>query len=593
MTDFDPELIHEALAGIEPQTKDELWHYCKSVLQLKCEQCAGTGRYRTIRGEQDCLWCAGAGRSGFHFSRKAICEGHVAPLDIFWSLFSGELRDALIIGNRSGGKTLMLALLEYLLMRFRRYSISHMGAVEKQANRARDHFHHIASEPPWSDPLGGRSLGMEEVKFEEGGKIEWLAGTLKQASGPHPELSVLDEVDEALYEVRSRFLKTPYGPRAQFIEASTHYIQLGTISRILKEFPNLPVRRFCIWESLRNCEYDCDRMPLSDGTIGRCPLYETEDIQADGSVRILPLCGGRIARECDGHIPVPSFAALWQKSDQYTRRVEFLCQKPDMPVGGRAYWGYSDEVATGNVLNFDPEVQPDVALEWTMDFNPGIGMRMCSMLIQQAPPQYGQEWWIIDAIILGTSATEETVRELLRRYGPGGSRLTGSAQETGHKGGLWIFGDASGDSRTSITGETNYGCICRMLGNSPGFRLMVPNANPGLVDRLNLTNRMLYDLQGGGGKRWIKVAPRVVDVRRELEIMPLGADRKKDKSDRVQKQLGLSHLGDSLEYWVSARFPNGPGFDGSNTSAGVSLGGARGSAGIGGRRSAADSPFRG
>ena len=136
MTDFDPELIHEALAGIEPQTKDELWHYCKSVLQLKCEQCAGTGRYRTIRGEQDCLWCSGAGRSGFHFSRKAICEGHVAPLDIFWSLFSGELRDALIIGNRSGGKTLMLALLEYLLMRFRRYSISHMGAVEKQDRKS-------------------------------------------------------------------------------------------------------------------------------------------------------------------------------------------------------------------------------------------------------------------------------------------------------------------------------------------------------------------------------------------------------------------------------------------------------------------------
>ena len=122
--------------------------------------------------------------------------------------------------------------------------------------------------------------------------------------------------------------------------------------------------------------------------------------------------------------------------------------------------------------------------------------------------------------------------------------------------------------------------------------MMVPNANPPLVDRLNLTNRMLYDLQGGGGKRWIKVAPRVVDVRRELEIMPLGADRKKDKSDRVQKQLGLSHLGDSLEYWVSSRFPNGPGFDGSQVSAGVSLGGARGSAGIGGRRSTADSPFR-
>jgi hypothetical protein len=513
-------------------------------------------------------------------------------MSIFWELWSGELKDGLIIGNRGGGKTMMLALLEYLKMRHHRYTIAHMGAVENQANRARDHFHRFLSEPPWSDPLRGEDPGMEKVKFDNGAKIEWLAGSIKQASGPHPEMSVLDEVDEVDMAVRQRFLKTPFGPRAQFIEASTHYMQLGTISQILKEFPYLPVRRFCIWETLRSCTYDCDRMPLPDGGIGRCPLYESEEVQMDGTVRTVPLCGGRIARECDGHIPVPSFASLWLKSDPYTRRVEFLCQKPDMPIGGRAYWAYSDEVGTGNVLPFIPEVRPDIPLEWTMDFNPGIGMKMCSMILQQAPPEFGPECWIIDAIVLGTSATEETVREFLRRYGVGGSRLTESARGKGHMGGLWIFGDASGDSRTSITGETNYQCIRRMLGNTPGFRMMVPNVNPPLVDRLNTTNRMLHDLQGGSGRRWIKVSPRVAEVRRELDIMPLGADRKKDKSDRIQKQLGLSHLGDALEYWVSARFPNGPQIGGQ--SLGVAVGQRRESGSevvIGGRRRSADNPW--
>ncbi len=557
----DPEAMRAALAIRIPTTSEELWHFCKYVMQLSCEPCGGTGSFVGLAGRETCLWCRGLGRMGFHFGRVAICPGHVAPFDIFRDLLWGQLQHVLIIGSRGGGKTMMLALVEFLKMWFQRFTVAHMGAVENQANRARDHFHRIVGEPPWSDQLGGLPPGMEGLRFSDGGKIEWLPGTLKQASGPHPELSVLDEVDEAAWDVRQRFLKTPFGPRAQFIEASTHYIQLGTVTRIEKEQAHLPTRKFCLWETLSRCEYDCDRMPLPDGTVGRCPLWETEEIQTDGSMRMVTLCGGVLARRCDGFRPVPDAVAAWLRADIHTRRIEFLCEKPGMAIGSKAYWAYSDLIGQeGNVLPWNPEVRPDTPIEWTMDFNPGVGMRMCSLIVQQAPPQFGPEWWVLDEIVLLTSSTEETVREFIRRFGAGGFRLTEDARETGHMGGLWVFGDATGHARTSVTGETDYDAIVRMLRNTHGFRLMVPygTANPPLVDRLNMTNRMLCDIQGGGGRRSLKFAPRCVEARREMDLMPIGPDRQKDKSVRVQKQLGLSHLGDALECWVAARFPNGP-----------------------------------
>jgi hypothetical protein len=77
------------------------------------------------------------------------------------------------------------------------------------------------------------------------------------------------------------------------------------------------------------------------------------------------------------------------------------------------------------------------------------------------------------------------------------------------------------------------------------------DANPPLIDRLNLVNRLLCD---ENGRRRLKVAQKCKETARELELMPLGADRKKDKSDKVQRVLGLSHIGDGIEYWAWKKY---------------------------------------
>ena len=690
---LDLSLLRIELSKRAPTTKEELFWFCREVIQVPCLHCGGSGHV-AIPSPGVCPQCGGVGQHGFHWGRKAICANHSAPLDIFAEIYFSQIRHMLLIAPRNGGKTQMLTLLALLKMHFSQYTISHMGAVESQAHRARDYLHKLLNIPPWSEDVKGQ-LNQGNATFHNGAGIEWLTGTLNQAclpgsagiltdpygivpievivkhrlfcrvksynfrrqkwqwqpvigwhdngpetefyalslgkrpqqndlvatgnhmiplsdgtkkplsalnvgdhvcvhgqyepwrayeqerliempvqmvepvymsgerrydltvaenhnycvgsgilvsnSGGHPVLAILDEVDMVDPPVRQRFMKTPSGPSAMFVEASTHYIQQGTISQILKETPNLPVRRFCIWESLQQCEYDCDRMPQMDGSLGKCALYETVEYDSAGRMHIVPLCAGKIARECDGHNNVVTEQLNFAKADLWSRRTEYLCETPDRPVGGRAYWGFHP---SDNRLLFDPEIRADAPLEWFLDFNPGVGMRMCSGIIQQ---QRDGSYAIIDEIVLKTSSTLEVTREFLRRYGLGGSLVDS------HAGGVWVYGDRGGHNRNSTTGQTDYDLIVSMLRNTPGFRLMIPAgaANPPLVDRLNLVNKLLCDEHG---YRALRVAPRCTETMRELEMMPLGADRQKDKSERIQRALGLSHLGDGLEYWAWSRF---------------------------------------
>lgn len=556
---IDEEQLRLALATRPPQTKEEFFLYARAC-RFPCESCKGTGRdlSPSAYGNVPCQRCGGEGKTGMHFGRVAVCPGHSAPLDVFWDMYSQRFRHAFIRANRSGGKTKGIAFTEHMMMHHRQFSIAHMGGSEAQANRGRDYFHAEVSVEPWSDAVATSEPGQTKVQFRNGGKIEWLPSTEKQASGPHPELSVLDEMDECLYDVRERFIKTPSGPRAMMIEASTWYGHEGTISRVRKENPGLVEKVFCLFETIQNCSYDCDAVPLKDGTIGRCPLYEMEEMQADGSLKVVELCGGKLARLSDGHISIPDAVANWQRSNIHSRRVEHLCQEPTIPSSILAYWAFSSQFSPlGNVLPFDPPIRHDVPVIWTLDFNINP---MSSFVIQQAPQEYPDEWWVVDEFYIFTVSTEWICQEFISRYGIGGLRLSQEGKETGIIGGLEVYGDWTGHNRSGTNLKSHYGIIQEMLRSTPGLRIMVQStdiASP--VDRLNLTNQMFFDLKSGSKRRFLKFAPRCVNGVRECGVMPRRPGTfEKDKSDRVQQQLGLSHLGDALECWVWKKFPHGP-----------------------------------
>jgi len=186
------------------------------------------------------------------------------------------------------------------------------------------------------------------------------------------------------------------------------------------------------------------------------------------------------------------------------------------------------------------------------------GKEMSSLVLQQAPPAYPNEWWAVDEVVLPASNTPMVLREFVRRYGPNGDMLPPEHdRDKPFRAGVWVTGDRGGHSPTSAIGQTDYQVIVATLRAWPDFRLLVlpEEANPPLVDRLNRANDLLWD--SVTGKRTLRVAPRCKRFREELARQPLQpGTRQKDKSERFQR-LGLTHLGDAFEYWAWKRFPYG------------------------------------
>lgn len=592
-----------------PQSKAELFEYCKEHMRIPCEVCKGAKEYWAQGHRVPCGKCKGQGAHGFHLGRVAICPDHVAPLDVLWELLNAPPpRTALLIASREGGKTRMLALYEHLSGRFHRKTITHMGAISPQFRKVREYLEQQTGGDPEAAAFGYdartktpappdlpdflRELtkqAAERMEWANGAAIDFVPGTLAQASGPHYEVSVLDEVDELQDPlVQQKFAQTASGERSVYVMASTYSYATGPVAMVLREQPRTPTRTWCLFEALSRCEYPCDAAPLPDGTTGRCPFYDEEVTDEQGRRVRVPLCGGEKARRSDGHIPLPEAIAKFERVGPYMAGVELFCRRPQLGLGaGLAYWAFS----AYNKLPHDPPIRPDVPLELSVDFNPGVDSAMCWLVLQQAPLDRGElEFWVVDEIVLPTSSTPACVEEVIRRYGPHGSMLPADGPDVsrGHQGGLWVYGDATGHSRNSA-GTTDYRMIVDGLRGFPDFRLLVLSgeANPPLADRLNRANELLYDPISG--RRTVKIAPRCVRTLDELSRMPLKlGTREKDKGPKIQR-LGLSHLGDDLEYWGWKRFPGGlrggavaPTLGGSRTAAAV--------VGVGGQRAVADWP---
>jgi len=570
----DPDLL-AALACRAPRTKGGLWFYFKHLVRVACEECKGQ---RTVldpvAGPQPCLRCLGEGYHGFHLGRVAVCPGHEAPLDTLWRIYSGQLRSVLWVVNRRGGKTRGLAVIEHLLMRHLGLRVSHMGAIAQQGHRCYAFFcEQVKGDPArpfvvnWrtrrptvpEDPeavgeVDGESL-MARTAFVCGASIEVLAGTEKQASGPSPQFAVLDEADEAKISVIEQFTKTPTGPQARLVLASTHHMTTGAISRIERDMPRLPRVTACIWETGARCDYACDDVPLPDGSRGRCPLHTIEMVK--GGRRVSEeLCGGTLARRSDGHVPVTQTINAFLSGSVGGFLVQYCCHRPETATGNDAYANRGPWTR----LARDPDLDPARPLWVFMDFNRNP---MAWGFVQEAPHSTEQrpEYWMLDELVMQNVSTEFACGEVIQRYGPGGRMVPEGSRALGHHGGVYVVGDRSGHSEQTSATETDYRTVARYFKAFPGFRLlMLPeDANPPRVERLALVNLLLYDpmlARDDPMYSIFKAAPRCTEMFRELENVQLRPGTREKDKEAAQKQ-GLSHLGDGLEYLAWRLFPKG------------------------------------
>ena len=137
--------------------------------------------------------------TGHRIPRTAVCEDHDAPFDVVWDFYSHDVSDALLMGNRGGGKTENLAAL-HLANGYSKpgFETSHIGAIDIQGKRCyayyrkglrHDDLRHEAPEPH-----------IRETIWRNGSWIEILPGTEAQTQGGHPMFVTYDELESGKFQ---------------------------------------------------------------------------------------------------------------------------------------------------------------------------------------------------------------------------------------------------------------------------------------------------------------------------------------------------------------------------------------------------------
>jgi hypothetical protein len=110
---------------------------------------------------------------------------------------------------------------------------------------------------------------------------------------------------------------------------------------------------------------------------------------------------------------------------------------------------------------------------------------------------------------------------------------------------LHIYGDASGSSRRSNTGRSDYDAVKDVLTHygyreKESFHMRVMAANPAIIDRVSYANAWL---KNAAGESRVEIDPSCVDLIRDLSSQPLEGRFPSDKNN-------LGHKADAFGYRI-------------------------------------------
>lgn len=207
---------------------------------------------------------------GIDIPRVSVCPDHDAPFKFFSDMYFNRCDTAAILmANRGGSKTFLVALLHLVNSKFKpRCESATIGAIEAQARRAYAHLLKFMDIVPELKEDLASSI-MSETRWKNGSRVEVLPGTIAAVNGPHPQIVHFDEVEladeDAFYESRNMSL-SGHGIPAQDIITSTRKRGAGLMQRLIDEItdaqsqgfiPPYRLYQWCVFETTtkqRNCQ---------------------------------------------------------------------------------------------------------------------------------------------------------------------------------------------------------------------------------------------------------------------------------------------------------------------------------------------------
>lgn len=184
---------------------------------------------------------------------------------------------------------------------------------------------------------------------------------------------------------------------------------------------------------------------------------------------------------------------------------------------------------------------PDLPLRLSFDFNVDP---MTLVVGQQFAGPSGLEFHVLEALALNASTVQDVCAAFVERHPT-------------WKAGLWIYGDASGKSRSHQSLKSNYAIIRELLARVGPLTMCVPTQNPAVALRLNTVNALCRNARGVT-RLWLNGDPQTPRASpcRDL-VKSLEQTVKKPGTDDVWKKPGetVTHCGEALGYWLTMEAP--------------------------------------
>lgn len=198
---------------------------------------------------------------GVNIPRVKVCDNHVAPFTAFsHAYFAKRPNYAVWYGSRGTGKSYLLAVLALTKAFINYVDVTLLGGSMAQSANVHEHIRNLLASknaPAWAVVKAIET----EIITTTGNYIRPLAASPTTVRGPHPSLTLLDEVDEmdpGIYtSAMGQALKkeNPLGVEMdEYVVASStwqHAIGTFTDVKTAAEEKGLPVFTWCFREQLK------------------------------------------------------------------------------------------------------------------------------------------------------------------------------------------------------------------------------------------------------------------------------------------------------------------------------------------------------
>jgi phage terminase large subunit-like protein len=123
-----------------------------------------------------------------------------------------------------------------------------------------------------------------------------------------------------------------------------------------------------------------------------------------------------------------------------------------------------------------------------------------------------------------------------------------------HMAEVWVYGDATGQSRTAQTNRSSYQIILNEMKDYPApLRLKIPTKNPPVTDRINSMNMAL---RGPGAEISLEIDPSCEELIEDFDqVVGDGKQGIKKTFNKKDPYFKRTHLSDALGYWIFAEAP--------------------------------------